>query len=57
MHNENAPPADAKSSAVDCPLCEGSSLMTRQCKSVCPTCGYVESCEDNFVPNQSNPVE
>ncbi|MBI1826175.1 MAG: hypothetical protein HY287_17835 [Planctomycetes bacterium] len=40
---------------VLCPMCEASHLTARHCKSVCERCGYVESCEDNFVPNQANP--
>ncbi len=30
--------------------------MVRHCKAICLGCGYVESCEDNFVPNQNNPT-
>lgn len=33
-----------------CPLCRMGYLIVRHCKSVCEQCGYVESCEDNFVP-------
>ena len=40
-----------------CPQCERSFLMQYQCNLVCKQCGYVESCEDNFVPNQDNPVQ
>lgn len=40
-----------------CPQCESTFLTNRQCKSICESCGYVESCEDNFVPNQDNPIE
>ncbi len=39
-----------------CPMCEAASLQRRHCKSVCEQCGYVESCEDNFVPNEENPA-
>lgn len=42
---------------VTCPLCARAELDRRQCKSVCQSCGYVESCEDNFIPNQANPPE
>lgn len=42
---------------VLCPQCESAYLTIRHCKSICLTCGYVESCEDNFIPNQDNPVE
>ncbi len=38
-----------------CPLCERSGLKERHCKLVCEGCGYVESCEDNFVPMSSIP--
>jgi len=40
-----------------CPQCGVAHLSTRQCKRVCEQCGYVESCEDNFVPNLANPRE
>lgn len=40
----------------DCPLCESAHLTGRHCKFLCPNCGYVESCEDNFVPNQDSPL-
>ena len=40
-----------------CPMCEYLTLERRLCKSVCAQCGYVESCEDNFIPNQSHPAE
>ena len=40
-----------------CPQCESSTLVDRLCKRLCERCGYVESCEDNFVPNQANPID
>ena len=40
---------------VPCPRCETGVLVHRHCRSICENCGYVESCEDNFVPNQANP--
>lgn len=40
-----------------CPQCERVSLRAMHCKLVCDGCGYVESCEDNFLPNQRNPDE
>lgn len=40
---------------VICPACERAALLPRHCKSICEACGYVESCEDNFVPNIANP--
>ena len=43
-------------SSATCPICEAASLQRRHCKSVCERCGYVESCEDNFVPNEENPA-
>lgn len=43
--------------ALVCPMCESGSLVTRHCKRVCERCGYVESCEDNFLPIQENPSE
>jgi hypothetical protein len=36
-------------------MCEAGCLVARQCKLICESCGYVESCEDNFVPNVANP--
>jgi len=45
------------SKKILCPQCESTHLIHRLCKSLCPTCGYVESCEDNFIPIQDNPVE
>ena len=39
-----------------CPMCEGGPLTARHCKLICESCGYVESCEDNFVPNFANPL-
>jgi len=38
-----------------CPLCASSELERRHCKTLCTQCGYVESCEDNFVPNEEPP--
>ena len=40
-----------------CPQCAAGYLMYRNCKSICERCGYVESCEDNFLPTQANPPE
>ena len=40
-----------------CPCCEGAYLITRHCKRLCEQCGYVESCEDSFIPNQPAPRE
>jgi len=42
---------------VMCPMCEAGDLVARHCKSICERCGYVESCEDNFLPNQENPED
>ena len=44
------------SDRVLCPLCETSYLTLRHCKIVCEQCGYVESCEDNFLPMQDPPA-
>jgi hypothetical protein len=38
-----------------CPRCERGYLILRQCKLLCERCGYVESCEDSFLPMQANP--
>ena len=40
-----------------CPMCETGRLIARQCKLICESCGYMESCEDNFVPNLLNPPD
>lgn len=40
-----------------CPQCETGFLVDRHCKRLCEQCGYVESCEDNFVPNQACPSD
>lgn len=43
--------------ALVCPCCDHGKLIARHCKRLCENCGYVESCEDNFLPNQANPVD
>jgi len=51
---------DAKSldsQTLPCPCCDRGVLIGRHCKRLCENCGYVESCEDNFLPNQANPDE
>ncbi|MCO6436967.1 MAG: hypothetical protein J5J06_07760 [Phycisphaerae bacterium] len=53
-HDEHAE-AGPSHRAQLCPLCERRLLRAAHCKLVCDGCGYVESCEDNFVPNQMNP--
>ncbi len=45
----------AASRELLCPQCETGFLTARHCKRVCDGCGYVESCEDNFVPNRATP--
>ncbi len=42
-------------SAWTCPRCGRAELVARHCKRICEQCGYVESCEDNFLPLQDNP--
>jgi len=42
---------------IACPMCESAELVVRHCKAICESCGYVESCEDNFVPTGANPIE
>lgn len=32
-----------------CPQCGADSWLHRHCHTICEACGYVESCEDNFV--------
>lgn len=48
---------DERRSQFLCPMCETEDLIRRLCKTLCPSCGYVESCEDSFVPNQANPSD
>ncbi len=36
-----------------CPLCQLGQLESRSCKRICELCGYVESCEDIFMPRVS----
>ncbi len=43
---------NTKSTGITCPQCESATLVRRHCKSLCERCGYVESCEDNFLPTQ-----
>ena len=52
--NEGTSPLSRR---LSCPQCESGYLFLQHCKAVCENCGYVESCEDNFVPNQDNPVQ
>lgn len=42
-------------SGLTCPVCESARLVQRHCKTLCERCGYVESCEDNFLPTSDNP--
>lgn len=41
--------------AMLCPRCATAYLVRQPCKTLCEQCGYVESCEDNFLPLQDNP--
>jgi ribosomal protein S27AE len=47
----------AESRAILCPMCQSAALVARHCKKICERCGYVESCEDNFLPIRSNPTD
>jgi hypothetical protein len=40
-----------------CPVCEAAVLTYRHCRNICEVCGYVESCEDNFVRPPSGSVQ
>jgi len=57
----NRPTQDSGVERLDeparCPVCESLALVRRHCHTICPQCGYVESCEDNFIPNKANPQE
>ena len=48
---------ESRSNAVLCPMCRSAVLAARHCKKLCELCGYVESCEDNFLPLAGNPVD
>jgi hypothetical protein len=41
--------SSVRSHELLCPQCETAVLTRRHCKTVCDACGYIESCEDNFV--------
>lgn len=46
------PPMQGESTGPNimlCPQCRRETLAGRHCKLLCYACGYVESCEDNFV--------
>ena len=47
----------AGSRAILCPMCQSAALVARHCKKLCELCGYVESCEDNFLPIAANPTD
>jgi len=51
-------PSPDGSELVDvCPQCGAANLLSRQCKLMCPSCGYVESCEDLFpTSHYANPA-
>ncbi len=56
MRTQNASVAAGSSSQpLLCPQCEREYLTTRRCRTVCEECGYVESCEDNFLPTRATP--
>lgn len=46
---------EAQRTAILCPMCQSAELVARHCKKLCELCGYVESCEDNFLPISANP--
>ncbi|MCH7632260.1 MAG: hypothetical protein IIB59_03520 [Planctomycetes bacterium] len=57
MTNEPVPTSESTAHRLRSPQCESSTRVDRLCKRLCERCGYVESCEDNFVPNQANPID
>lgn len=48
-------PTGLQKKQVLCPMCEAAVLVGRHCKTLCERCGYVESCEDNFLPIEASP--
>lgn len=40
---------------LTCPRCQRGLLESRHCKRLCAACGYFESCEDNFLPQELSP--
>lgn len=50
-HEPQTPPSE-----MLCPRCGRAELVARHCKSICEQCGYVESCEDNFPVNRTDPA-
>ena len=44
-----------ESTVMLCPQCNREILAGRHCKLICSACGYVESCEDNFVIDACRP--
>jgi len=57
QHRSQGREVGSSSRKLRCPQCESGYLVIQQCKAICENCGYVESSEDNFVPNQDNPAE
>jgi len=58
MHSNTHPnvrPANLVKPPLMCPRCQRGTLNDRQCKRWCNACGYVESCEDNFLPLEATP--
>lgn len=55
-HTSNAT-CDSRKGQVLCPMCETATLVGRHCKTLCERCGYVESCEDNFLPIEASPPQ
>lgn len=53
--------ADESSHSVEikegglCPICQAVPLRACHCKLICDGCGYVESCEDNFISTEEQP--
>lgn len=53
--SDKTPAPNARPTGLVCPMCGLAVLVRRHCKTLCEQCGYVESCEDNFVPMQESP--
>lgn len=58
MHDQGLGRTESTTSpCLLCPQCENGTLRNRPCERFCERCGYVESCEDNFLPMQMNPKD
>jgi hypothetical protein len=50
-HEPRSPQVGTSTEPLACPICGCPNLDARHCKRVCLTCGYTESCEENYMPH------